>query len=294
MARKISGGLVGQPSVGAINVAPTAVMTAAPDQNITISPVGDAAVLVTNNMQLNAQNDLRFADADSSNWVAFQAPATVSSNVTWTLPSTDGTNQQILTTNGTGTLSFTAKSLPITNNTTDASANFILFSTASSGDLTAPRTASTKISFIPNVGELTVDGTVKSLVQETIQTVSYTLALTDRSRVVTMNNAGAATVTIPTDAAVAFPIGSEIQITRIGAGSVTLAAAGGVTVNAGGTGNLALGETVTVRKRASNNWIVDQRPYSVTGTGGTSTDTVGDIRVHNYTATGTSSFVVGT
>jgi hypothetical protein len=292
MARKISGGLVGQPSVGAINVAPTAVMTAAADQNITISPVGDAAVIMTNNVQLDAQNDLRFADADSSNWVAFQAPATVDSNVTWTLPSTDGTTQQILTTNGTGTLSFTDKSLPITDNTTDASTNFILFSTASSGNLTAPRTASTKITFVPNVGELAVDGTVKSLLQETIQISSYTLALTDQSKVVTMNNSSAATVTIPADSTVDLPVGSAIQITRIGAGSVALAAEGGVTVNAGGTGNLALGETVTLRKRVANNWVVDQRPYSVTGTGG-SESTVGTVKVHQYTS-GTSSFVVGT
>ena len=55
---------------------------------------------------LNAQGDLRFADSDSSNWVAFQAPATIASNVTWTLPSADGTSGQALTTNGTGTLSW--------------------------------------------------------------------------------------------------------------------------------------------------------------------------------------------
>jgi len=55
---------------------------------------------------LNAQSDLRFADSDSSNWVAFQSPATVASNVTWTLPATDGTSNQALVTNGSGTLSW--------------------------------------------------------------------------------------------------------------------------------------------------------------------------------------------
>ena len=52
------------------------------------------------------QGDLRLADSDSSNWVAFQAPATVSSNVTWTLPATDGANGQALKTNGSGTLTW--------------------------------------------------------------------------------------------------------------------------------------------------------------------------------------------
>jgi hypothetical protein len=61
---------------------------------------------VTGDVTLNAQSDLRFADADSSNWVAFQGPATVSSNVTWTLPAADGTTGQVLSTDGSGTLSW--------------------------------------------------------------------------------------------------------------------------------------------------------------------------------------------
>jgi hypothetical protein len=61
---------------------------------------------LTGDLTLNAQSDLRFADSDSSNWVAFQGPATVASNVTWTLPSADGTNGQLLGTNGSGTLSW--------------------------------------------------------------------------------------------------------------------------------------------------------------------------------------------
>jgi hypothetical protein len=167
MARKISGGLVGQPSVGAINVAPTAVMTAAADQNITISPVGDAAVLVTNNMQLNAQNDLRFADADSSNWVAFQGATSIGSNVTWTLPSTDGSSNQILTTNGAGTLSWTAKSFTLSTNTIDSSPNFIVFTTTTSGDVTDARISNTGLSFQPSTGTLTCTALEAGSITET-------------------------------------------------------------------------------------------------------------------------------
>jgi hypothetical protein len=60
----------------------------------------------SNNLTLPGQADLRFADSDSSNWVAFQAPATVASNVTWTLPNADGTSGQVLSTDGSGTLSW--------------------------------------------------------------------------------------------------------------------------------------------------------------------------------------------
>jgi len=61
---------------------------------------------LTGDVTLNAQSNLRFADSDSSNWVALQAPATVASNVTWTLPNADGTANQVLKTNGSGTLSW--------------------------------------------------------------------------------------------------------------------------------------------------------------------------------------------
>jgi hypothetical protein len=66
----------------------------------------NSAVVMSSNLTINAQGDIRLADSDSSNWVAFQAPATVSSNVTWTLPAADGTNGQVLSTNGSGTLAF--------------------------------------------------------------------------------------------------------------------------------------------------------------------------------------------
>ncbi|GEM_PF-3186186 len=57
---------------------------------------------------LSAQKALRFADADSSNYMALKAPATVSSNITWTLPSADATvSGQALTSDAAGTLSWT-------------------------------------------------------------------------------------------------------------------------------------------------------------------------------------------
>jgi len=56
------------------------------------------------NVQLGTQGALRFADADSSNYVAFKAPSTIGTNVTWTLPSIDGSSAQVLSTNGAGTL----------------------------------------------------------------------------------------------------------------------------------------------------------------------------------------------
>jgi len=78
------------------------------DTNFGLLPA--AGGTMTGNLTLNAQSDLRLADSDSSNWVALQAPATVTSNVTWTLPATDGTADQTLSTNGTGTLEWGTRS----------------------------------------------------------------------------------------------------------------------------------------------------------------------------------------
>jgi hypothetical protein len=60
----------------------------------------------TSDITLNAQSDVRFADSDSSNYVALQAPATISSNYTLTLPAADGSANQVLKTDGSGALGF--------------------------------------------------------------------------------------------------------------------------------------------------------------------------------------------
>jgi hypothetical protein len=48
-----------------------------------------------------------YEDTDNgTNYVSFKAPDTIAANVTWTLPSADGSASQFLQTNGSGTLSF--------------------------------------------------------------------------------------------------------------------------------------------------------------------------------------------
>ena len=48
-----------------------------------------------------------YEDTDNgTNYVSFKAPDTIAANVTWTLPAADGTSAQVLSTNGSGTLSW--------------------------------------------------------------------------------------------------------------------------------------------------------------------------------------------
>lgn len=135
----------------------------------------------------------------------------------------------------------------------------------------------------------TVNGTLNSLRTENVQTGSYTLALSDRDKVVAMNNTSAATVTIPSDSTVNFPIGSIVYINRINNGVVTLAAASDVTIST--TGNLATFEELFVRKRDNNFWMVIDVPRSPTVTGGDlSSD--GDFSINSFTSPGSFTLSV--
>jgi hypothetical protein len=81
----------------------TAALTGAASSNVL--KTGDT---VTGNLILANQSDLRFgeATANGTNYVGFQAPATIVTDVLWTLPATDGTSNQVLKTDGAGTLSW--------------------------------------------------------------------------------------------------------------------------------------------------------------------------------------------
>jgi hypothetical protein len=86
---------------------------------------------------------------------------------------------------------------------------------------------------------------------------AYTAALSDGGRTVTLNNASAVTVTIPTNATAAFPIGIRIDLINLGAGQVTVAGASGVTL-IGGAYRSATGHAAVfgVQKVATDTWVV--------------------------------------
>jgi Major tropism determinant N-terminal domain len=90
------------------------------------------------------------------------------------------------------------------------------------------------------------------------KTASYTLsALTERDSMIEMNSASAITLTVPTNATVAWPIGTSIDILRVGAGAVDIAGAGGVTINATpGLKLRAQWSSATLLKRATDTWVL--------------------------------------
>jgi hypothetical protein len=67
---------------------------------------GASGQITANQLDLLAQGDLRLQDSAGGQYVALQAPATISSSFTLTLPTGDGTADQVLKTDGSGNLGF--------------------------------------------------------------------------------------------------------------------------------------------------------------------------------------------
>jgi hypothetical protein len=74
----------------------------------TVLTLSDSASTSTVNLIIDNQKEIRFREttANGTNYVALKAPASVSADLTFTLPATDGTAGQFLKTDGAGSLSF--------------------------------------------------------------------------------------------------------------------------------------------------------------------------------------------
>lgn len=86
----------------------------------------------------------------------------------------------------------------------------------------------------------------------------YTLILTNRGKLIKFNVSTAKTLTVPTNASVAFPLGTQIIISQEGTGQVIVAGASGVTINSA-DGNLKSRvqfSTLTLIKEATNTWLL--------------------------------------
>lgn len=96
------------------------------------------------------------------------------------------------------------------------------------------------------------------------QTATYTAVLTDnRNKLVTMSVAGANDFLIPTNASVAFPIGSVINVIQIGAGQTTIKAVTSGTTTISSTGASAIAPKLRAQfsaasciKVATDTWYV--------------------------------------
>jgi hypothetical protein len=116
----------------------------------TVLTLSDSVNTTTVNLIIDNQKEIRFREttANGTNYVALKAPASVSADLTFTLPATDGTNGQVLTTNGSGVLSFATpasgiawqSSVETANFTADAGEGYFCNTTSAGFTVTLPAT----------------------------------------------------------------------------------------------------------------------------------------------------------
>jgi len=247
------------------------------------------------NVTLNAQGDLRFADSDSSNWVAFQAPATVASNVTWTLPNADGTSNQVLVTNGSGVLSWASpgagdvtlagnNAMTGANTFTNATGQIFRYASTQDGVLLRGRaggTSSYTVELVPTTltasrtltlpdvtstvltlaggtmtGSLTfASGQVYPQIPANSKTSAYTLVIGDAGKHINITTGG---VTVPSGV---FSTGDAVTIYNNSGSNQTITQGSSVTLRQVGTANtgnrtLAQYGLVTILCVASNTFVI--------------------------------------
>ena len=141
---------------GSLEISGTEIKAINSNEGLELAASGTGIIDMQSNVQLSAQSDLRFADSDSSNWVAFQSPATVASNITWTLPDADAAvSGYALVSNGAGTLSWAAAGATVSqDNTTNTDFN-LYFASTTSGALTAVNYDGGTLTFNPSTETLT-------------------------------------------------------------------------------------------------------------------------------------------
>jgi hypothetical protein len=115
-------------------------------------------------------------------------------------------------------------------------------------------------------GDVLTSGMFNGLTSFTVgtaNTVDYTAVLADQYQVLEiMNKATAIAFKIPTDASVAFPIGTALTVLNIGVGTCTISAVtpGTTTVLSGGSvaasPTLAQYKSAVCLKTAANTWYV--------------------------------------
>ena len=221
-------------------------------------------------VDIAATGDLRLQDTTGGEYVALQAPGTVSASYTLTLPAADGTSGQFLSTDGSGALSFAtgaslATPLAVVGNATagseirlpedtDNGSNYVALKAPDSID-------SNRTLTVPNPGS---DETLGFLnIPQNSQSAAYTLVISDAGKHILHPSADttARTFTIPANGSVPFPVGTAVTfINQDGAGVITIAITTDTMrlAGAGTTGSrtLAANGIATAVKVTSTEWII--------------------------------------
>ena len=208
----------------------------------------------------------------STGTLAIDTSVVVDKTTTQTLTNKTLTSPVIGTIVNTGTLTLpTSTDTLVGRATTDTLTNKTLTSPvistiSNTGTLTLPTSSDTL------VGRATTDTlTNKTLTAPIItysinaQTASYTPVLSDAAAIVTMSVASANTFSIPTNASVAYAIGSQITVIQIGAGQTTIQAVTSGTTTIASTGGTSAAPKIRAQYAAATCIKVGTDLWYITG-----------------------------
>jgi len=108
----------------------------------------------------------------------------------------------------------------------------------------------------PVINGATIGTSIINLAINAQTGTTYTPVLADNGKLVTLSNASAITLTVPTNASVAYATGAQINIQAIGAGQVTVVGDTGVTVNGTGTKLRTQWSAATLVKLGTDSWTL--------------------------------------
>jgi hypothetical protein len=178
--------------------------------------------------------------------------ANTANNATFTLPASDGTANQILKTDGSGNLSFASGGNgDVVGPAGGATDNALAVFDTATGKL-LKNSSITASGAAGSVGFIGVP-------QQSGGASAYTAALTDQGKHIIFTGGSTATLTIPTNATVAFPTGTAILVVNDNSGNLTISGAGVVFQLANGaTGNRTVASKglATCLKTAADTWYV--------------------------------------
>lgn len=235
-----------------------------PDNSGTIALVSDIPGVPTLD-QVTTAGNTSFSDIILENsllefvspvlWVGQLIGGQATGNQTWTLPDKTGTIALLSDIPGAANLQAVTTAGNTTTNNISLLQSFIQYTNAggSVGALIGTAMTAARQWALPDAS-----GTV-SLVDYVIKNIAgttYVPVISDDGPYIISTNAATQTVTIPTNASVAFNIGAVLTFQQGGAGKVTFTPAGGVTITSK-AGNLSTnGQNVVVQliKTATNTW----------------------------------------
>lgn len=230
----------------------------------------------TANVAIQNQSSLVFYDSDNSNFVAFKSPATLSSDITWTLPDEDSAvTGYALVSDGAGTLSWAAAGATITQDESTNTDFNLYFASATSGALTAVK-YDTGLSYNPSTGKLTaasanvatleIGGTTVTSTAAELNLLDGVLATTTELNIVDGTTTATSTTLADADRVVVNDAGTMKQValtdfntyftnTFLTGGSADVKTAGDLTFNDSVALNFGTSDDVEIYHNGTNTYV---------------------------------------